>query len=508
MPDIVLAALNAKYIHASFGLRYLFANLGPLQASACMMEFDINQRAVDMAEALVKANPRIIGLGVYIWNTEQVAELTGILKRVLPGAAIVLGGPEVSFETASQPAVAVADYVIAGEGDAAFAELCAAILAGEPPRTKIIAAEPPDLKSLARPYPLYTDPDLKHRVIYVETSRGCPFRCEFCLSSLDTAVRFFSLPALLEEFQKLLDRGARQLKFVDRTFNANERHAAAILDFFLERMRPGLFLHFELVPDRLPDSIKERLGRFPPGSIQLEIGIQTFNAEVAERIQRRQDNAKIEANIRFLREETGVHLHTDLIFGLPGESWESFAAGFDRLVALRPHEIQVGMLKRLRGVPIIRHDGEFEMRYNPRPPYEILQNKNIGFSRMQQLRRFARTWDLTANSGNFVETTPLLWQSSHAPFECFLAWSDWLHARAGTLQGVALTRLAEYLFNFLVESQKLDPAAIAPVVYRDYRRGGRNDMPTFLREHLDAVSPGAQHLPPASAAKRQARHGG
>lgn len=508
MSDIVLAAVNAKYIHASFGLRCLFANLGPLQHAACMMEFDINQRPADIAEALVKANPKILGLGIYIWNVEQVTELTGILKRVLPETAIVLGGPEVSHEWESQPLALMADYIVTGEGDVAFAQLCSNILAGCPPQSKVIAAEPPDLNKIALPYSLYTDRDLAHRVIYVETSRGCPFRCEFCLSSLDLSVRFFSLPDILAEFQKLLDRGARQLKFVDRTFNANERHAVAILDFFLERMRPGLFLHFELVPDRLPNAVKERIGRFPPGAIQLEIGIQTFNSEVAERIQRRQDNAKIESNLRHLREQTGAHLHTDLIFGLPGESWESFAAGFDRLVALHPHEIQVGMLKRLRGVPIVRHDDAFAMRYNSRPPYEILRNKDIDFLRMQQLRRFARAWDLTANSGNFIETTPLLWQSTHSPFHGFLAWSEWLHARAGTMQGVALTRLAEFLFQFLTGPQKLAPAGVAPVLLRDYWRGGRNDIPPFLREHIGAVPGEAARPAPSKSVKRQSRHGG
>ena len=253
---------------------------------------------------------------------------------------------------------------------------------------------------------------MAHRLIYVEASRGCPFSCEFCLSSLDIPVRQAPLPALLSHLQRLLDRGVRQFKFVDRTFNLNLETARTILEFLLERHQPGRFFHFEMVPDRLPDALRELIARFPAGALQFEVGVQTFNAEVAARISRRQDYARLEDNFRFLREQTGVHIHADLIVGLPGESLESFAAGFDRLIALGPHEIQVGILKRLRGTPIVRHDAEWQMVYSPHPPYEILQNRLIDFRQMQKLRRFARYWDLVGNSGNFVETTPLIWSEA------------------------------------------------------------------------------------------------
>src|SRR5580704_3321279 len=164
-----------------------------------------------------------------------------------------------------------------------------------------------------------------------------------------------------------------------------------------------------MIPDRLPESLREIIAQFPPGALQFEVGVQTFDDAVAKNISRRQDYGRLEENFRYLREKTGVHIHADLIVGLPGESVESFAAGFDRMVALGPQEIQVGILKRLRGTPIVRHDREWGMVYSQHPPYEILQTKLIDFFAMQRLRRFARYWDLIANSGNFVETTPLLW---------------------------------------------------------------------------------------------------
>ncbi|MBI3415201.1 MAG: radical SAM protein, partial [Verrucomicrobia bacterium] len=309
MPEIVLTTLNAKYIHAAFGLRYLMANLGPLQTRATLAEFDINQQPLAIVEALLALEPRIIGLGVYIWNATPTTEVVALLKRIRPDLIIILGGPEVSYETGEQPIVQLADYVITGEGDLKFAEVCRDLLAGNPPMQKIIAADLPVLDQLALPYSLYDDRDVAHRIIYVEASRGCPFTCEFCLSSLDIPVRQFPLAELLRELQRLLDRGVTQFKFVDRTFNLNLNVSRAILNFFRERLRPGLFLHFEMIPDRLPESLRELIAQFPPGTLQFEVGIQTFNETVSQLINRRQDYERLADNFRFLRERTGVHIH-------------------------------------------------------------------------------------------------------------------------------------------------------------------------------------------------------
>ncbi|MGO8931126.1 MAG: DUF4080 domain-containing protein [Limisphaerales bacterium] len=544
MADIVLTTLNAKYIHAAFGLRYLLANLGPMRAGASIAEFDINQRPLDIAEALLARNPRIIGLGIYIWNVAPATEIVVTLKRLRPDVTVILGGPEVSYEAETQPIVQLADYVIAGEADLAFAEVCRQLLSGERPAAKIIPAGLPEFSKLALPYDLYDDEDIAHRIIYVEASRGCPFSCEFCLSSLDIPVRQAPLPELLGRLQRLLDRGVRQFKFVDRTFNLNVNTSRMILEFLLERYRPGFFFHFEMVPDRLPEALREVIVRFPPGALQFEVGVQTFNAEVAEMIHRRQDYKRLEDNLRFLRGQTGVHIHADLIAGLPGESLASYAAGFDRLIALRPHEIQVGMLKRLRGTPIIRHDAEWQMVYNPHPPYELLQNRLIDFPTMQKLRRFARYWDLVGNSGNFVEATPLIWSKAGpasrlsptlprvsaedvaptdsrtltdagaggtpallSPFAEFMRWSEWLHGRVGRTDSIALVRLMELLFEYLTTERSLDPAQTAAMLWCDYRRGGRRDRPAFLKGFLPPETPRpalARARP--GVPKRQARH--
>jgi radical SAM superfamily enzyme YgiQ (UPF0313 family) len=563
MPDIVLTTLNAKYIHAAFGLRYLLANLGELKPSAAIVEFDIKQRPADIAEVLLARNPKIIGFGIYIWNVAPTAEVVAIIKRVRPDITIILGGPEVSYETEQQEIVKLADLVITGEADLKFAEVCRVLLerrpparhekvgvqsrnardcsddtlkrelqhavpeAGAPSLPKIIAAELPDFSQLVLPYDLYTDDDVAHRVIYVEASRGCPFTCEFCLSSLDIPVRQAPMPELFAHLQKLLNRGVKQFKFADRTFNLNVNFSRAILEFFLERHQPGQFFHFEMIPDRLPEALREIIAKFPPGTLQFEVGVQTFNEEVEKLISRRQNHERLEENFRFLRVQTGVHIHADLIVGLPGETLESFAAGFDKLVALGPQEIQVGILKRLRGTPIVRHDAEWQMVYNAHPPYEILQNKLMDFGTMQKMRRFARYWDLVGNSGNFIETTPLIWKVGQAsslsqsekidgagwkpallsPFHSFLRWSDWLHARTRRTDSIALSRLAELLFEFLTSELKLDARSTAEIMWCDYRRGGRHDVPGFLKKHLaiDEVAPRVRQTKP-SLPKRQARH--
>jgi hypothetical protein len=431
----------------------------------------------------------------------------------------------------------MSDYVICGEADLKFAELCRDLLSGARPVRKILVAEPPDLSQLALPYFLYDEHDVAHRIIYVEASRGCPFSCEFCLSSLEIPVRQIALPTLLHHLQGLLDRGVKHFKFVDRTFNLNLNVSRALLEFFLERHQPGHFYHFEMIPDRLPQGLREIIARFPPGSLQFEVGIQTFNEAVARLISRRQDYERLEENFKFLRASTGVHVHADLIAGLPGETLDSFAAGFDRLVALRPQEIQVGILKRLRGTPIVRHDSEWQMLYDPNPPYEILQTRLIDFATMHTLRRFARYWDLVGNSGNFVETTPLIWclpghstleigsaravsqnstvvgsspnpASGMGPFASFLRFTNWLHGRVGRTDSIALLRLMKLLFEFLTVDLGLPPDTTAATMWRDYQRGGRRDKPGFLKDFLADEKPPVASLQHSQSPKRQARHVG
>ena len=503
MADIVLTTLNARYHHSSLGLRYLLANLGTLRDRAVIRELVIGANPIDVAELLLADDPKILGLGVYVWNAAESAALVSVLKRVRPGLVIVLGGPEVSHETMDQSIVLEADYVITGEGDLAFGALCEQLLVGQSPAGKVVAAPPPALEDIALPYDLYTDEDIAQRTVYVEASRGCAFRCEFCLSSLERAVRKVPRERILSALDHLFERGVRQFKFVDRTFNLDVRTSIAILELFLNRHEPGLFLHFEMVPDRFPDELRDIICRYPAGTLQFEVGVQTFDPDVAARISRAQVFGKTIDNLRFLRQQTNVHVHADLVVGLPGETLASFGAGFDRLIELDPQEIQVGILKRLRGAPISRHDDPWGMVYSPYPPYEILSTKHIGFETMQQLRRFAHFFDRIANSGNFLRTTPLIWRE-RSPFEGFFEASNWLFAKLGRAHSIALRRLAEALFEYLTTVRGFADTEVADAILEDYQRSGRTkDLPKLGVQHRAArpVEASTGELP-----RRQRRH--
>jgi radical SAM superfamily enzyme YgiQ (UPF0313 family) len=513
MPRIVLATLNAKYIHASLGLRCLLANMdlhggAGLRAQTVLREFTIAQTPTQIVESLLAMEPEVLGLGIYIWNVVETTQVVRLLKALRPELKIVLGGPEVSHEVDRQEICRLADHVITGWGDVSFPKLCRALLDGPQPLMKVIAGEQPPLADLALPYGEYTDEDLSRRLLYVEASRGCPFKCEFCLSSLDKTAWAFELDRFMGEMAELFERGARNFKFVDRTFNLKVGNSVRILQFFLDQLpqAPDIFVHFEVVPDSLPDALKTLIAQFPPGTLQFEVGIQSFNPEVQQRISRRQDNDKTADNLRWLVNESRAHVHADLIFGLPGETLASFAEGFDRLHALAPHEIQFGVLKRLRGTPITRHTADFAMVYDPQTPYTILQNSTVDFQAMQRIKRFARYWELIANSGRLKATLQLLLAPGSA-FGHFLAFSDWLWQTTGKTHEFAFENLVDFLHAHLTGPRQLPFEAVQAALLLDYSGSGARGRPKCLAARLDAGrSPPEKSNGPSRLAERQARH--
>lgn len=502
---IVLCTLNAKYIHASLGLRYLQANMGALSGQTVLREYTIARDVREIADELLALNPRILGLGVYIWNVEVTTRLVRELKTRRPEVQMVLGGPEVSHAWDSQPVVAMADFVITGWGDVSFPKLCHALLQGPRPLMKVIPGEQPPLDQIALPYAHYTDADLAHRLLYVEASRGCPFQCEFCLSALDKTAWAFDLDRFLHALAQLHQRGARTFKFVDRTFNLKTSSAVRILAFFLERMESGLFVHFEVIPDHLPDALKVLIAQFPPGSLQLEVGVQTFDVQVQQRISRKQDNDQTEANLRWLLAHSHAHIHADLIFGLPGETLASFAAGFDRLYALGPHEIQLGLLKRLRGTPIARHTEPHGMVYDSAPPYTVQQTAVVDAQSVQPFQRLARYWDLVANSGRFTRTCKLLLQGESA-FAAFAEWSDWLWNALQRTTQVSPEQLTDALYAYLTGPRHLPAEQVHAALLADYVDSGAHGSPSCLRGSLPPRRT-ATLQQRASLVRRQDRHG-
>ncbi len=491
MSTILLTTLNARYAHSALGLRYLYANLHELQNDTKIVEFTINEQIQTIAEDILKHTPKIIGISVYIWNASQIAELIEILKKVSPDTVIVLGGPEASH-LPHRVDFSRADYIISGEGEVVFYELCKKILnpvRGETLRqaqgerigrtvTEFIKAPMLDLKTITLPYRAYSDEDVAHRTIYVEASRGCPFECEFCLSSMDEKVRNFPLDELIEEFEILWQRGARSFKFIDRTFNLNMTFANRLLDFFLSK-EPPYFAHFEVIPDHFPDVLKAKIALFPQGSLQLEIGIQTLDPIIAKGINRPLRLEKIYENLKFLENETSAHMHLDLIVGLPGETLAGFGRNLDLLCSLTHSEIQIGILKNLSGTTLSRHDKEHGMIYSDTPPYDILQNNNLSFEQIQKMKRFARFWDIFYNSGSFECTVKLLWDNGSV-FENFYAFSEWIYTQTLSTWKISLDRQITLIYDYLILSH--EPEVVQKALMDDLSKRPEKTIPFFLRQ--------------------------
>lgn len=482
MKNIILTTLNARYSHTSLGLRYLIANLKELKPQAEILEFVINSSVQTIAEQILEKKPKIIGIGVYIWNAFDIGELVKTIKKVSPETIVVLGGPEVSF-LPLRVNFDMADYIICGEGEVTFYTLCKEILEGTCTQPRVINSPKVDFESIALPYDDYTDFDIKNRHVYVENARGCPFECEFCLSSIETKMRYLDINIFLDEIEKLWQRGARNFKFIDRTFNIKISYAKAILNYFLAK-EEEYFLHFEVIPDNFPEELRDLIKQFKKGCLQLEVGIQTLNLDVAREIHRNLKIDKIKDNLKFLSTQTHAHMHIDLIIGLPSESIESFGKNLNQLYTLSTGEIQVGILKKLSGTTLARHDKVYGMVYNDSPPYDILKNDLISFEKMQEMKRFARFWDIVYNSGNFQKTTTLLFSDGKV-YENFYDFSKWLYKRSESTYKISLDRIAEFLFEYLTKSH--DEELVANTILQDVMGVGGRKIPPFLKKIIPAT---------------------
>lgn len=467
MRDIVLASINAKWIHPSLALRLLKANLGELEERCEILEFALRQPLEEQLEAIIAARPRILGLSVSIWNHRATLELLKALEAAYgagPDSSalplVVLGGPEVSFLPENAEIFRHAGYVIQGEGERAFPVLCGGILAGKKPAGKFIRAEPVDITSpfFDPAYRLYTDEDLKRKLCYVESSRGCPFGCRFCLSPAESRgrVREFPLEPFLANMESLLRRGVKTFKFLDRSFNVNIARAVAIMEFFLEHTDEFSEIHFEMTPSPLPRKLVEAMSRFPPGKLRLEIGIQTLNGNTAAIINRAGNTEEGPACLRMLREKTRALIHADLIAALPGEDFSSFAEGFDRLwLALTSgspsatdFEIQPGILKLLPGTFLPERADTYGIRFQAEAPYEAVSTAALPEAELDAIKNFARFWERIVNRGPFPDLAPLLFPPGKPVFYAFMELSRYLLDRFGRNWGIDRKDLRGALEDF------------------------------------------------------------
>jgi len=448
--DILLVGVNARYSHCAFAARSLIANLGALAPRADLLECDLEITPLQLAQRILAYSPRVVSFTTYLWNVRLAEATARILRRVSPSVRLVAGGPEL---TADYPHADLFDTVIVGEGESAFRAFCESVLTNgddAPFPAVVIKDTGEDPATLALPYDLYTDTDLAQRTIYVETSRGCPFSCAYCTSA-GTGLRPLPLSRLLPAFDGLWQRGLRQFKFLDRSFNAPVAHACAVLDFFLDRVTADTRLHLEIQADRLHPDVLKRLTAFPNETLHLEVGVQTLTPHVAATIGRSPDTAHTLENVRVLTQETGATVHADLIFGLPGEDEAAFVRSFNKLVTVcAPPKVQVNLLKGLPGTRFVREAQRFGLVFNPEPPYELLYSDAMDFATLARVQRFARCWELVHNRGHFSEACRRLRTLADGdPYACYQALTDHLSAAEGKLFAIARARLAVLLDDFL-----------------------------------------------------------
>lgn len=427
---ILLIAINAKYIHTNPAVYLLRANAGRFREDIKIREFTINQSPDDILQGIVEEEPVFIGFSCYIWNIDIVKKLVREIKKLLPETLVWLGGPEA--EAGAEEllrAYPQVDGVMYGEGENTLPKVLGYFLeihtfrkSGTTVRFKELQdipgiifrtenegilktspAKPVNLDKLVFPYDDEVLKQTQGKIVYYESSRGCPFQCSYCLSSGDNHVRFRSVDKVKEDLKLFLDAKLPQVKFVDRTFNCNHARMTELLQFLLEQDNGVTNFHFEIGGDLLTEDEIALLGKFRPGAIQLEIGVQTTNAKVMERIGRVNKKEALFANARALLQSAKQHIHLDLIAGLPGEDMQSFILSFDEVYRLHPHQLQLGFLKVLGNTRISQETDEYGIKYREYPPYEVLETDAISYRELLELKQVEAMVEIYYNSGQFAE---------------------------------------------------------------------------------------------------------
>ncbi len=395
---ILLTAINTKYIHTNYAVRCLKAYLESHTAhTAEIAEYTINHEIDRILRELYEKKPDLLGFSCYIWNIEYVKELTLELKKLLPQTVIVWGGPEVSYHS-EQYADTYADHIICGEGERAFASLAERLNSGLP-CDPVIAGEAAGLDDI--PFVYGDIEDLQHRIIYYESARGCPFQCRYCLSSIEQGVRFQSMERTLSDFDFFLERRVPQVKLIDRTFNCDKKRAKALWRYLIAHDNGVTNFHFEIAGELLDAECIEILSAARPGLFQLEIGVQSVNPQTLREIRRNSDPERLFAIVDAIREQNNVHIHLDLIAGLPYEDITSFAASFDRVYAARPHQLQLGFLKVLKGSSMEEKQAEYGILHKDKPPYEVMQTNWLSYSDVLRLKRVEEMVERYYNSNRY-----------------------------------------------------------------------------------------------------------
>lgn len=494
----LLTTLHSKYIHPSLALPCLAAYCGEDCGELLIREYTIHQPKENLLAQILALDPDVVCFSVYVWNRQLSLELVSALKLANPELRVVLGGPEISFEPVEFFSSTAAAALICGEGERPLKHLLSAWQRGEEPDACAGMQLPGQSFaevgcSLLEPLDLLPSPfaaglvDLSRGYVYYESSRGCPYSCVFCMSALDERVRSFSLERISADLGLLMEREVAQVKFVDRTFNYDSRRCRRIIEYILQHNRSTRF-HFEIGADLLDDELLDLLERVPPEMFQFEIGVQTVNKATLKLIERKSVLERLEANVCRLRDAGNIHLHLDLIGGLPGETLADFLASLRRVLALGAEHLQVELVKLLPGSPLREQAQELGVCFDPAPPYTVLKTPDMRYAELERVRGIGRLLDLLNNSGRFVNLLRAAQQAFGDAVGFYLQLELWWRNEGLFEEPLSLRGAFDALSRFATES--VGTEQLRAGLARDYALAGRvvpGREPEFIEARLTSA---------------------
>ena len=488
---ILLTAINSKFIHSNLAVRYLKAFTEDMDYISKIREFSINDRDEKVLEEIIKEKPDIVAFSTYIWNIEMVKRLSSLIKIVNSHIKILYGGPEVSYDSSNILNELNGDYLIEGEGEKTYREFVEYTLGERDIKSirglyykegnKVIGNGNRPLMNMNEiVFPYKMDENLDNKIVYYEASRGCPFNCKYCLSSTIHGVRFLDIERVKKELQFFIDKKVKLVKFVDRTFNCNFKFSTAIWEFLINAETNTQF-HFEISADILKPQELELLRRAPKDRLQFEVGVQTTNDEVINRINRFVNFSDIKEKVVELLEIKNIKQHLDLIAGLPGEDIDSFKKSFNDVYSIEPEEIQLGFLKLLRGSSMREEAEEYGMRYSPYPPYEIIATNDISYDELLTLKKVESMVDKYYNSQKFNNIIKILVKCFDTPYDFYLALGNYFDSRGYFDRNIGNSEYYKVFLDFNNEVTKLDNEILRDIIKYDYLMfNKRRGMPEFL----------------------------
>jgi radical SAM superfamily enzyme YgiQ (UPF0313 family) len=496
---ILLTAINSKFIHSNLAVRYLREYTRDLDYKCEIKEFSINDRIEKVFEKIITESPDIVAFSCYIWNIEYIRKLANLIKTLDSRIEILYGGPEVSYDGKSFLLDNQGDYLIEGEGEAIFRDFVqwrinkknyseTSNIKGlyQKIDSEIMYAGERELMNFDKVvFPYKPEDDLKNKIVYYESSRGCPFNCKYCLSSISKGVRFLKAERVKKELQFFIDKGVRLIKFVDRTFNCNHKFSMEIWKFLIESDTDATF-HFEISADILNENEIELLKTAPKGRIQLEIGVQTTNEEILKNINRNIEFKDIKEKVLQLQQNKNIKQHLDLIAGLPGENYEKFEKSFNDLYSIMPEEIQLGFLKLLKGSAMRYEAKKWGMVYSPYAPYEILKTDCLSYEEILKLKKVEEMVDKYYNSEKFGNILKYFVNKFEKPFDFYFSLGSFFKEKGYFDRNISSSDYYKVFLEYNEEELCDDNSDIREIVKFDYLKFNKKKwIPPFLNRYND-----------------------